>query len=194
MNDLSSRKLFCQLITQIFLNGKEIGLIFVLHTDGRTLDAVHNETSDLNSRDGAIDVSNFMNTDEIIDQAFTHVKITYQIDGNRIPSSSVFLMVLDGMARVAPFDAWVSCNVIHAWDPHAVFHMGAADECRFPLRYSMITRSLYLLFGDILLDKSRFHEMYFHLLWDGQRVAPGSVTSLPLAPQVETLDSGLGAA
>ena len=187
MLDLSPKKLFCQAFTKISLNEKEIGEISIGFTTDQTLEADNEGTTGVNSNDATVNATNLTYPDEIIDPTFS-IKITYEIDGHSIPSSFVFLMVLDGMARVAQFDPRAPCHVIHAWDPdlHAVFHLGAADPRPFRLFCGMITRSLYLLFGDIALDKSRFHEMSFHLLWHGQRAGQGSVTSLPLRRPVNS--------
>lgn len=197
INDMSSKNAHCEFFVYISLDRRQIGIIAVGPKDGLT----QRLTAD-KERDGPRSLTQNDTTStnyapltlssEIIDPAFQSVHIEYQTDGDAIGARYVFLMVLDGMAQAAQFSPHSHCSGFHAMDPdlHAVFHISPTHTGRFKFQYSVIVRTLYLLFGDILLDKSRFHEMSFQLVWDGLYVAQGSVTDLSIKGLKQGVDVG----
>ncbi|KAL8639150.1 MAG: hypothetical protein Q9226_008909, partial [Calogaya cf. arnoldii] len=187
---ISEQSLYFMLWIDILKEGNSVGLIFIgpKKPSGAVLPASRLPNDEGNGIATEHSVVSPGIREKIIDPEYRDLVINVQTEGKAIGARYIYLMTLEGLAEAAQYNGNIECRSLTALNEgaNAVFEIGAEGH----LLWSQVARTLYLLFGEMVLDKKRFHEMDFQVLKSGTMVGRGSITDL----SVRKGSSGAGTA
>ncbi|KAL8846649.1 MAG: hypothetical protein Q9221_008277 [Calogaya cf. arnoldii] len=175
---ISEQSLYCMLSIDILKDGNSVGVIFIApkKRSGPVLPASRLPNSEgIDIATEAPVVSPGI-SEHIIDPQYRDFVINVQTEGKAIGARYIFLMTLEGLAEAAQYNGEFECRSLHAFNEgaNAVFFIGGQGR----LLWSHVARTLYLLFGEMVLDKKRFHVMEFQVLKSGTIIGRGSIDDL----------------
>ena len=175
--EVSVQSLFCEVLTTISLQRREIGSI-----------AIQKRISGTKENDGitatsSLMVNGFSSSNAVTypsgqvtdtdDHSFT---IPYTFNGIRINSKDIFIAVLDALATAAQFPAntpFRSLNAISA-SGDCVIRI-AVDSSQSELSYSHVTKALRAMITDVMIVLRKFEEVTFQLSLQAVKMVKGSI-------------------